>query len=164
MKNKIFVGGLVAVVIIGGIVLFTQSQRTENATITQPNVSSTPESATAPQMETSEDRSQSNYVIYSQETLAAFANNRRILFFYANWCPTCRPADADFKQNADQLPEGVTVVRVNYNDTETDQEEKELARKYGITYQHTFVQIDENGEQVKKWNGGQLEELIAQIQ
>lgn len=105
----------------------------------------------------------SRYVEYTKASFNSAAGNRRVLYFYANWCPTCRPADANFKENASKIPEDVTVIRVNYNDTDTDQEEKDLARKYGITYQHTFVQIDEQGEQVAKWNGGQLDELLTQI-
>jgi thioredoxin-related protein len=52
---------------------------------------------------------------------------------------------------------------VNYNDTATDQAEKELAKKYGVTYQHTFVQIDAEGNEVTKWNGGKIEELLHNI-
>ena len=55
----------------------------------------------------------------------------------------------------------MTVIRVNYNDPETDQEEKDLAKKYNVVYQHTFVQIDEEGNLVTRWNGGQIEELLA---
>jgi thioredoxin-related protein len=46
---------------------------------------------------------------------------------------------------------------------ETDQEEKDLAKKYGITYQHTFVQIDSKGNEITKWNGGKTDELLAKI-
>lgn len=105
----------------------------------------------------------SQYVSYSKEALNGASNNRRVLFFYASWCPTCRPADAIFTQNVSKIPEDVTLIRVNYNDPETDQEEKGLADKYGITYQHTFVQIDSNGREVTKWNGGQIDELLTNI-
>ena len=55
------------------------------------------------------------------------------------------------------------VLRVNYNDPDTDQEEKELAKKYGITYQHTYVQIDSAGKELTKWNGGGAAELLVNI-
>lgn len=105
----------------------------------------------------------SRYTPYSQALLDNAANSRRVLFFYASWCPTCRPADADFQKNSDKIPSDVVVLRVNYNDPDTDQEEKDLAKKYGITYQHTFVQIDSLGNEVTKWNGGKLVELLAHI-
>ncbi len=109
------------------------------------------------------DQNSSNYVEYTKETLEQAANKRRILYFYASWCPTCRPADADLKANESKIPKDVTVLRTNYNDPDTDQEEKELAKKYAVTYQHTFVQIDANGNEVTKWNGGQTKELLANI-
>ncbi|MCC7149361.1 MAG: thioredoxin family protein [Saprospiraceae bacterium] len=105
----------------------------------------------------------SRYVQYSKSALDSASNNRRVLFFYASWCPTCKPADTNFTQNESKIPEDVTLIRVNYNDPETDQEEKELAKQYGITYQHTFVQIDNSGKEVTKWNGGQIDELLSSI-
>jgi hypothetical protein len=61
------------------------------------------------------------------------------------------------------IPADVTLFRVNYNDTDTDQEEKDLAKQYAVTYQHTFVQIDEGGKEVTRWNGGQMPELLENI-
>lgn len=103
------------------------------------------------------------YMPFSPEVLANSVDSKRVLFFYANWCPTCKPADASFTKNLAQIPDDITVIRVNYNDTQTDQIEKDLAKKYGITYQHTFVQIDANGNEVTKWNGGGIDELIKNV-
>lgn len=110
-----------------------------------------------------DENSASRYVEYSKTVLDQAVNNRRVLYFYASWCPTCIPADADFKANTSKFPDDLIVVRVNYNDLETDKEEKDLAEKHGITYQHTFVQIDSQGKEVTKWNGGQTDELLANI-
>lgn len=109
------------------------------------------------------ENSASRYVEYSKNAYDQVAGKRRVLYFYASWCPICRPADADFKANMSKIPEDVVVLRVNYNDPETDSQEKDLAKTYGITYQHTFVQVDASGNQVTKWNGGQLNELLAKI-
>ena len=103
------------------------------------------------------------YIEYSKTAFERSSTNRRVLFFYASWCPTCRPADADFKTNLNKIPTDMTVLRVNYNDPDTDQAEKDLAKQYGITYQHTFVQIDSTGKQITKWNGGKTAELVANI-
>jgi thiol-disulfide isomerase/thioredoxin len=105
----------------------------------------------------------SRYVAYSSTALEKASTGKTVLFFYASWCPTCKPADADFEENANTLPKDVTVIRVNYNDPDTDQEEKDLAKKYGITYQHTFVQIDGEGKEIAKWNGGKSAELLKNI-
>lgn len=103
------------------------------------------------------------YFEFSEAGFEGAASEKRVLFFYANWCPTCRPTDAELSANMDQIPDGVVVIRVNYNDPDTDSVESELAKKYGVTYQHTFVQIDENGSVVTKWNGGRTKELLANI-
>lgn len=104
-----------------------------------------------------------SYVEYSKSALDNAVNKRRVLFFYASWCSTCKPADVDLKANSNKIPTDVAVIRVNYNDKETEQEEKDLAKKYGVTYQHTFIQIDGQGNEVVKWNGGQTKELLMNI-
>lgn len=105
----------------------------------------------------------SKYLEYSNEVFEKSENARRVLFFYASWCPICIPADKDFRENQNKFPEDLVLIRVNYNDPETDQEEKDLAKKYAVTYQHTFVQIDSVGNEVNKWNGGETEELLKNL-
>lgn len=158
MKNSTLI--LVTVVLItvvgAGVVKFMGKSDTQ------------PSSADLKMMEKSEDDLivkpiGSRYVEYSKTTLAQAARGRRVLYFYANWCPTYRPADANLRENEARIPENMIVVRVNYNDSDTDAEEKALAKQYGITYQHTFVQIDRQGKELTKWNGGQIEELLINI-
>lgn len=103
------------------------------------------------------------YVEYTDGALESMGEGRRVLYFYANWCPTCRPADADLKENMSQIPEDVTVYRVNYNDDQTSADEEALANTYDVTYQHTFVQIDADGNAVTTWNGGATEELLSNL-
>lgn len=110
-----------------------------------------------------DNQAHGTYSPFTTATLANGANTKRVLFFYASWCPTCKPADAAFSNNVEKIPAGVSLIRVNYNDNETDDEEKALAKKYGVTYQHTFVQLDAKGNQVTKWNGGQIAELVSNI-
>ena len=103
------------------------------------------------------------YLMYEDGVLEANSTARRILFFYASWCPNCRPVDAELTKRVAELPEGVVVIRVNYNDPETDAAEKALASKYGVTYQHTFVEIDGSGEKVQTWNGGSVDMLLSKV-
>lgn len=105
----------------------------------------------------------SRYIEYSKTVIEQSANKRRVLYFFATWCPSCKAANEDFSANPNKIPEDVVVIRTNYNDPDTDQEEKNLAKKYGITYQHTFVQVDSVGKEIAKWNGGQIKELIMNI-
>ncbi len=106
---------------------------------------------------------ESEYLAFNTEDFEKNKSKHRVLFFYANWCTTCRPVNAQFLESANQIPEDVVVFRVNYKDSETDDSEKDLAEKYKITYQHTFVQVNQQGEVIKKWNGGKLADLIKNV-
>lgn len=105
----------------------------------------------------------SRYLPYTEEVFLGSSNYRRVLFFYASWCPTCRPADADFAANQSLFPEDLRLIRVNYNDGDTSRAERDLASNYNITYQHTFVQIDSAGNVVTQWNGGKTAELLKNL-
>lgn len=99
-----------------------------------------------------------SYEAYTAEKLALADKGNRILFFRASWCPTCRALDADIRENLGSIPENVTILDVNY-DTETA-----LKQKYGVTYQHTLVQVDAQGNQIAKWTGSPtLASLLAQV-
>ena len=54
------------------------------------------------------------YINYRQGVLEDNVGKRRILFFFANWCPTCKPADADIKAKENFIPEeGIFVIEVS---------------------------------------------------
>ena len=106
---------------------------------------------------------QSRYIPHFKTVMNDPTPARRVLFFYANWCDTCRPADEDLRKNESRMPEDVRVIRVNFNDTDTDEDEKALAKQYQVPYQHTFVQIDAQGKVVTRWNGGQTDQLLEKL-
>lgn len=97
------------------------------------------------------------YADYTPELFGQLQDQRRVLFFKANWCSTCTEADEDISQHTSQLPADVTILKVNF-DTE-----KELRTKYGVTSQHTFVVVDGQGNLVNIWNGGGIEELVEKL-
>lgn len=103
------------------------------------------------------------YVAFSKGISEVQAGKRVVLYFYANWCPTCIPVDKEIQNNTDRIPEDVVIIKVNYNDSDTDSEEKELAKKHGVTYQHTFVELDDAGNAVQKWNGGSLDDVLKML-
>ena len=55
------------------------------------------------------------------------------------------------------VPAGVTVVKVDY-DTAT-----ELKRSYGVTMQHTYVQVDDKGAAVMKWSGTPAATVLGEL-
>jgi len=73
-----------------------------------------------------------------------------VLFFYANWCPVCKEEFPRMQSAFNSLKSDQVVgFRVNYNDNQTDEDEKALAREFGVGYQHTKVFV-KNGERILK--------------
>lgn len=98
------------------------------------------------------------YVKYSEASLAkAQEKGRAVIYFWASWCPTCQALDKELKERSQELPSDVTILKTNY-DTE-----KELKKKYQIIQQHTLVQVDKNGNEVKKWIGGNIDVIKEEL-
>lgn len=73
-----------------------------------------------------------------------------VLYFYANWCPICKKEFPELVDAFNQLStDQVIGFRVNFNDNATDEVETNLAREYGVAYQHTKVFV-KNGERLLK--------------
>lgn len=95
-----------------------------------------------------------NYTAYSADMIGKSENT--VVFFHANWCPSCRAADTGI--SAGNIPENLTILKADY-DSET-----ELKKKYGVTSQHTFVLLNSQGEMMKKWVGGtKVEDIVEKL-
>ena len=100
-----------------------------------------------------------SYETYAPEKLAKANSGDVVLFFRASWCPTCKAVDADIRANLPAIPGGLTVLDVDYDNSSS------LKQKYGVTYQHTFVQVRADGTLIKKWSGSPtLAALVAEVQ
>ena len=100
-----------------------------------------------------------SYEVYGPEKIARASSGDVVLFFRASWCPSCRAVDADIRANLGKIPRDLTILDVNYDDS------TELKKKYGVTYQHTFVQVDANSNLIKKWSGSAtLQAIVGQAQ
>lgn len=75
----------------------------------------------------------------------AYEDSRVVLFFHADWCPSCRATDAALVEEG--VPDGLTVVQVDF-DTETA-----LRQEHGVVQQHTFVHVDDEGTALSTWTG-----------
>ncbi len=89
-----------------------------------------------------------NYLDYSESFLTRANEGKVVLFFKANWCPTCNALDKDVLKNLNKIPEDVTILKVDY-DVASD-----LKKKYEVVTQHTLVQVDAKGNEITKWVGG----------
>ncbi len=108
------------------------------------------------------DKAQSSTAPGSYVTLAefeadksAYADTNVVLFFHAGWCPNCRATEENLNADLAGIPSDLTIVKVDYDNSD------ELRERYGVTTQHTFVQIDANGKQIAKWSGAETAGDIA---
>lgn len=101
-----------------------------------------------------------NYLDYSEQNLAsAQRNGKAVLFFAATiWCQTCQELEKEIKERGNSLPPDITILKVDYDN------DKVMNKKYSVTSQHTLVVLDKNGNEVKRWIGGNLDLLIQELQ
>jgi thiol-disulfide isomerase/thioredoxin len=148
-KNIGIIIGLVAVVVIAGFAYSSMDTPAQTGDMSVKEVV---------EVNTEKSAKAGSYEAYAPEKLARAASGDVVLFFHASWCPSCRVLNADIEKNLSAIPENVSILKVNY-DTES-----ELKKKYGVTYQHTLVQVSADGSLIKKWSGGSnLGNLVSQI-
>lgn len=169
--NKLLIVGAVGVVIIGGAFLVFSNQSGKGVAMQKVTVmqksDATMEKEDSVMMEKSDETMNKDdsammkvgsYEAYSAEKISKATTGDVVLFFRASWCPTCRVADADIKANLKYIPSGLTILDVDYDTSSA------LKQKYGVTYQHTFVQVDREGNQIKKWSGSStLAAIVAEV-
>lgn len=85
------------------------------------------------------------YEHYSSEKLALASSGKVLLFFHAPWCPVCRAIEAEINAGA-TIPSGIHILKVDYDTAIA------LRQKYGVTMQHTFVQVDSAGDLIQKFS------------
>jgi thiol-disulfide isomerase/thioredoxin len=84
-----------------------------------------------------------------------YENTTVVLFFNASWCSTCKIARDNIQSDLSSIPSGLTIVTVDFDAS------MDLRRKYGVTLQHTYVQIDALGDALAKWSGSVTAQEIA---
>jgi len=77
------------------------------------------------------------------ETAFAQAEGRRLLFFYAPWCPQCRALDASINEGT--VPSGAAIFKIDYDSNQG------LRQRYEVMIQTTLVEVDENGNEIQKY-------------
>jgi len=176
-NTKIIIGVVVAVIVLGGIYLLIsignnemgineqmkqetvegENSMMENDTIGAESMTEKNEVNKIDQGETM--MKTGSYEVYSPEkVIIASSTHNVVLFFRASWCPSCRALDTDIKANLSKIPSNLSILDVNYDDSTS------LKQKYGVTYQHTFVQVDKDRNLIKKWSGSPtLSALVLEI-
>jgi thiol-disulfide isomerase/thioredoxin len=103
------------------------------------------------------EKEKGSYQDYDPSKLALAEKGKVVLFFHAPWCPSCKAVNENILQSI--VPEGLSILKVDYDSS------GELKKKYGVTSQHTFVQVDKDGNLLKKWVGGSgLKDIVSKVQ
>lgn len=102
----------------------------------------------------------SGYVSYEEYSAAMdkYSSVKVVLFFNATWCPDCQAITKALTDDPGKIPAKTTVVSVDY-DSHTD-----LRQRYGVTMQHTFVQINSSGDKVRQWASTSTDGLLKELQ
>lgn len=100
-----------------------------------------------------------NYTPYSETALNnSMTYGKTVLFFAATpWCQTCSVLDKEIIERHSELPTGVTVLKVDYDN------DKDMNNKYYVTTQHTLILLDESGQELTRWVGGNFDALLSEI-
>lgn len=148
MKKYLLPLALSAVIVLGGC---SQANSSSDAM----SSAKSPSSATS-----HSDSASQSYITYDQYQASKdkYADSKVVLFFNATWCPDCRAINEALTSDPGKIPAKTTVVSVDY-DQHTD-----LRQRYGVTTQHTFVQIDTNGEKTRQWVSTSVDALLKELQ
>lgn len=97
--------------------------------------------------------SSSPFVEFTREGYEKALADGKIIFlnFYANWCPVCRVEVPIIDSGFNGLTSGRIVgFRVNFKDSDTDEDENNLAKEFNVPYQHTKIFLV-NGQEVDRY-------------
>lgn len=114
-----------------------------------PAASSSGSPSSSPSSATPAPATKGSYIEYAAYAAnpSMYSAGKVVLFFHAGWCPKCRETDENLTSDPASVPVGLTVVKADF-DSEND-----LRQKYGVGVQHTFVQVDADGNELATWTG-----------
>lgn len=79
-----------------------------------------------------------------------------VLFFHADWCPTCVQAERNFAKT--WIPAWLTILEVNYD------EASDLKEQYNVLTQTSYIYVDAQWWLIKRWIGGvHIDDVIERI-
>lgn len=155
--------GTIAAVTISGALLLAgcaggSSDPEEETTTPTPTAATETTQDTEQDSDDGQDQAvapQSGYISLSayESDPGAYADSDVVLFFNASWCPTCQEAVKNFTDAS--FPEGLVIVSVDYDDNTG------LRQQYGVTTQHTYVQVAPDGSEITKFTGSTTPEQVA---
>ncbi len=110
--------------------------------------------------------SATSYLRYDKALYEKAINDDKVVLldFYASWCPICRNEHPKLVEAFKELNDSnVVAFQVHYNDNEVTEDEKELAEKYGVTYQHTKVILKNSEVALKSLEAWDKEKTLSEL-
>ncbi len=157
-KNTGIIVGLLVLIVIGGVYATTKNGNEEVMVDTKTEKSTETMTEDSNMMKKDEVVAKGTYESYSSQKIARAEMGDVVIFFHASWCPSCRALNSDIEANLNSIPVNVSILKADYD------KENELKKKYGVTSQHTLVQVDKDGNLIKKWSGGsKLSNVLSEI-
>lgn len=169
-KKVIFGAGILLLIAAAGIIVLQSQNSSESNVVRQDEYVS---SGNQESVTTIEGYSgsvlagkSSPYLEFQKADYEKALNSGKIVFlnFYANWCPICRAeTPAVYSAFGKLTTDNIVGFRVNFNDSDTDEDEKALAKEFGVTYQHTKVILKDGKQTLKvteQWDQPQFEEEL----
>ncbi|MCX7997046.1 MAG: thioredoxin family protein [Patescibacteria group bacterium] len=100
-----------------------------------------------------------HYIPYTEDALirASSGGGKAVLFFTRSDCETCTDADRRLTAADDTIRPRVTVLKVDMTD------KSDITKLYGVERPHTFLQVDNNGKEVTRWVGGDIDTLNEKV-
>jgi len=83
-------------------------------------------------------------------------SGKSVLYFYADWCPTCRSYTPTFEKVAERLGPDVHFTKVNVDKM------PDLAKRLGVTYVPTTI-VAENGKEKNRFVGAVSEGTLSKV-
>lgn len=98
------------------------------------------------------EETQATYTDFSPSTMAGLSGKKFAIFFYADWCPTCRKWDKDLNENLATLPTTTMILKADFDN-------EELRKSFEVLKQSTVLFFDAKGNQVGNKLDPSLEEV-----
>ena len=101
-----------------------------------------------------------NYLAYSDQNLVSSkSKGNSVLFFAATrWCQSCSALEDEILKRSKEIPSDITILKVDYDN------DRAMNTKYSVTAQHTLVVLDSEGNEIKRWLGGDFDNMIHELE
>ncbi len=160
-RKTLIAAGLVVAILIASVIVYANDQDPQSQnSATNDGAASTAQTASPTTSNTVTTSSQPGQYITLAEYTAnptQYSQTKKVYFFHASWCPICQAIEKQIQADTTRIPAGVTFIKTDF-DSNT-----QLRKQYGVTYQYTFVQIDDTGNEVSQWTASTLDKAIAGI-